>query len=62
MKKHGCVLAHQPNGIVLGKVPPGLAHEVRVIAVIKLITPDCFEWAEIDWKDGVIKPGEFKIQ
>ncbi len=62
LKKHGCILAHESNGMILGKVPPGLGTTVRVMAVVKLIAPDHFIWAKIDWsKDGVMKPGEFKV-
>lgn len=63
LKKHGCVLAHQPNGMVLGKVPPGIGTTVRVIAVVRIITPEFFEWANIDWtQDGAMRPGDFRVQ
>lgn len=61
MRKHGFVLQHQPNGMVLGQVPPGLGTQVRVLAVVQLIAPDCYIAAKIDWKDGVIHPGEFDV-
>ncbi len=62
LKKHGCILIHEPNGMILGKVPPGLGTTVRALAVVKLIAPDHFIWAKIDWsQDGAMTPGEFKI-
>lgn len=62
LKKHGCILIHEPNGMLLGKVPPGLGSTVRALAVVKLIAPDHFIWCNIDWTgDGIMKPGEFKV-
>jgi hypothetical protein len=63
LKKRGYILSHQPNGIVLGKVPPGIGDQVRVIAVVRMMTPDLIEWAKIDWTPkGVMQPGPWKVQ
>lgn len=63
LKKHACILIHEPNGMILGKVPPGFGSTVRALAIVMLIAPDHFIWSKIDWTgDGVMKPGEFKVQ
>jgi len=62
LKKHGCVLQHQDHAMVLAKVSPGLAATARALAVIQLIAPDHFVWAEIKWTpEGKMKAESFRV-
>jgi len=62
LKKHGCVLQHQEHAMVLAKVSDGLGAVARAIAVVQLIAPDHFVWAEIRWTaDGAMKADNFKV-
>lgn len=45
------VIAHQPAGIVVATVPLDLSLQARVVGVVKLIAPDCFEWAPMRWSN-----------
>lgn len=61
LRKRGWIIAHQPSGTILGKVPAGLGTTVNVMAVIRMITPDLIEWAPIEWHEGEAKPGDKRV-
>jgi hypothetical protein len=48
LRKYGYILAHKPNCIVLAKYeePP---KPCRAIAKVRQITPNFYDWEEIDW-------------
>lgn len=55
------VIAHQPTGIVVGTAPTDMLEQVKVIGIVKLIAPDCFEWAAMNWTNPVdMKAGAWK--
>jgi UDP-N-acetyl-D-mannosaminuronate dehydrogenase len=55
------IIAHQPSGIVIGTAPADLTAQVKVIGVCRLIAPDCYEWAPMNWTNPVdMKVGQWK--
>jgi hypothetical protein len=45
------VIAHQPSAIVIGSAPVDMGQQVKVIGICRLIAPDCYEWAAMNWSN-----------
>lgn len=49
LKRRGYVLEHTDRCMILAKVEAGIGHRARVIAEVKRITPDRYDWRKLDW-------------
>lgn len=55
------LFAHQPTGIIVGTAPVDQSLQVKVIGIVKLIAPDCYEWAPMVWTNPLdMKAGQWK--